>query len=262
VTRERLEELLRRVRDGAVSPADAAEELRRLPFEVLPEAMVDHHRALRAGIPEVVFGEHKSAAQIATIMAALAAGGAGALATRVDAAKAAAVLAALPGARHEAMARAVILDPSVPLPVRRTVAVVAAGTSDLPVAEEAAVSAAFFGLAVDRITDVGIAGLHRLLAQVERLRAADVVIAVAGMEGALPSAVAGLVDRPVIAVPTSIGYGVSLGGFAAMIGMLSSCAPGVTVVNIDNGFGAAVAAALISRVGRLRGDAAGEDGDR
>jgi hypothetical protein len=202
--------------------------------------MVDHHRALRAGIPEVVFGENKTAAQIAAIMMALAVDGAGALATRVEAGKAEAVLAAVPGARHVVVARSVVVDPS-PRPVRRTVAVVAAGTSDLPVAEEA------------RITDVGIAGVHRLLAQVERLRAADVVVAVAGMEGALPSAVAGLIDRPVIAVPTSIGYGVSLGGFAAMIGMLSSCAPGVTVVNIDNGFGAAVAAALIARVGREEG---------
>jgi NCAIR mutase (PurE)-related protein len=254
VTRAKIEALLRRVRDGEISTAEAAERLRQLPFEVLSEATVDHHRALRAGIPEVVFGENKSAAQIVAIMTALAVDGVGALATRVDAAKAAAVLAALPEARHVAMARSVIIDPAADAasPARRTVAIITAGTSDLPVGEEAAVAAEFFGLAVDRITDVGIAGLHRLLAQVERLRAADVVIAAAGMEGALPSAVAGLVDRPVIAVPTSVGYGVSLGGFAALIGMLSSCAPGVTVVNIDNGFGAAVAAALMTRVGQER----------
>jgi NCAIR mutase (PurE)-related protein len=231
-----------------VSTADAVERLRKLPFEEVPDALVDHHRALRAGIPEVVFGEHKSALQVVTIMRTLAASGGGALATRMDAAKAASVVAELPGARYDALARTVIVDPqrgAATTAPRGRVAVVAAGTSDLAVAEEAAVSAEFFGLAVERITDVGIAGLHRLLAHVERLRGADVVIAIAGMEGALPSAIGGLIDRPIIAVPTSVGYGVGLGGFAAMLGMLSSCAPGVMVVNIDNGFGAAVGAALI-----------------
>ena len=249
--REDILRLLEEVRDGRLDPDAATERLRRLPFESVAggTARVDHHRALRAGAPEVVFGESKTAEQIAAIMTAMAAGGAGALATRVSADKAAVVAAALPGARYLADARVLVIDPAEPRRGRGrgVVAVVSAGTSDLPVAEEAAATLEFLGHDVARVHDVGVAGIHRLLAAGEELRACAVAVVVAGMEGALPSAVAGLIDRPIVAVPTSVGYGVGVGGFAAMLGMLSSCAPGVTVVNIDNGFGAAVAAARINR---------------
>lgn len=250
MNRDRLEELLERVKAGDVPVEDAVERLRTLPFETLDGmATVDHHRELRSGIPEVVFGEAKTAEQIAALLESLAADGGGALATRVDAEKAGVVLAAVPEARYSELARTVMIPARDPAAERGrgVIAVVAAGTSDLPVAEEAAEVAAFLGNRVERITDVGVAGLHRVLAQAERLRQVEVVIVLAGMEGALPSVVAGLIDRPIIAVPTSVGYGVGLGGFAAMLGMLSSCSPGVTVVNIDNGFGAAVAASLINR---------------
>ncbi len=241
--------LLEQVRAGALSPEEAAERLRLLPYEAVgTSARVDHHRELRSGIPEVVLGEFKTAEQIADIMEALARGGGGALATRVDAGKAAVIGARIAGARYHPVARTVVVDPPVGRGMRGrgTIAVVAAGTSDLPIAEEAAVTAEFLGHPVARITDVGVAGLHRVLAAGEELRACRVAVVVAGMEGALPSVVAGLIDRPIVAVPTSVGYGVGLGGFAAMLAMLASCSPGVTVVNIDNGFGAAVAAARIN----------------
>jgi NCAIR mutase (PurE)-related protein len=250
---KRLEALLVEVQGGVLSPAEALERLRRMPAEDLGEAVLDHHRALRAGVPEVILGEWKTAEQIARLLAALAAHGSGALATRVSADKAAHVLAAVPGAQYRELARAVVVwpepsaaagDPAAAA-ARPTVAVVCAGTSDLPVAEEAAVTLEFLGHPVSRVTDVGVAGLHRLFPHLERLRQAAVILVVAGMEGALPSVVAGLVHRPVIAVPTSVGYGVSQGGYAALLGMLSSCASGVLVVNIDNGFGAAVGAARI-----------------
>lgn len=252
--RYRLQELLDQVARGALSSADALNALTHLPFERLGDhAMVDHHRELRSGMPEVVLGEWKSPEQIIDILIALARNSNGALATRVSADKANAVVGRVPGAVYYERARMIV----IPRQHRArdankgaSVAVVAAGTSDLPVAEEAAITLEFLGYAVDRVTDIGVAGLHRLLANVDRLRSAAVVIVVAGMEGALPSVVAGLIDRPVIAVPTSVGYGVGAGGFAALVGMLSSCAPGVTVVNIDNGFGAAVGAARI--LGSLR----------
>jgi NCAIR mutase (PurE)-related protein len=250
VDREDIRRLLEDVRAGRLDPDAASERLRRLPFErVAGMAQVDHHRALRAGSPEAVFGEGKSAEQIAAIMTSMAAGGGGALATRVSTEKAAQTAAALPGARYLATARMLVIDPAAPRigRGRGVVAVVAAGTSDLPVAEEAAATLEFLGHEVARVTDVGVAGIHRLIAASEELRRCAVAIVVAGMEGALPSAVAGLIDRPIVAVPTSIGYGVGVGGFAAMLSMLSSCAPGVTVVNIDNGFGAAVAAARINQ---------------
>lgn len=248
--RARLTQMLEEVRDGRLGVADAAERLRTLPFEELDGlAVLDHHRPLRAGVPEVVLGETKSAADIAVLLQALATGGEGALATRVAPDKAAEILAAVPDATYHELARAVMIAPAAARDVGRgTVVVAAAGTSDRPVAEEAAVTLEFLGHRVDRVTDIGVAGLHRLVAKTERLRAAEVAIVIAGMEGALPSVVAGLIDRPVIAVPTSVGYGVGLGGFVAMLGMLSSCSPGITVVNIDNGFGAAVAASLINRV--------------
>lgn len=244
----RIEALLVEVQGGALSPAEALERLRLMPAEDLGEAVLDHHRTLRAGVPEVILGEWKTAEQIARLLAALAAQGGGALATRVSADKAAHVLAAVPGAQYRELARAVVVWPeqaASPDPARPTVAVVCAGTSDLPVAEEAAVTLEFLGHPVSRVTDVGVAGLHRLFPHLERLRQAAAILVVAGMEGALPSVVAGLVHRPVIAVPTSVGYGVSQGGYAALLGMLSSCAAGVLVVNIDNGFGAAVGAARI-----------------
>jgi hypothetical protein len=251
--RDRVLELLRRVKAGKVAPDVAAEELARLPFEhVGGVAMVDHHRAVRTGVPEVVYGESKTAAQIADILKALARAGHGALATRVSAEKGAEIVERVRHAEYLAMARLVLVPPKRAPKLAGTVAIVCAGTSDLPVAEEAAVTAEFLGVKVVRIADVGVAGLHRLLARLEDLRAVDVVVVVAGMEGALPSVVAGLVDRPLIAVPTAVGYGVGAGGLVALASMLSSCAAGVTVVNIDNGFGAAVAAARIAARGRRR----------
>jgi NCAIR mutase (PurE)-related protein len=248
VDRERLEELMARVARGEVAPDEAARQLRDLPFEqVGPDAVIDHHRALRTGVPEVVYGESKTAEQIAKALGALAAKGGGALATRVSADKAAIVIAAVAGAEYLATARLVRVAPPHARERRGRLAVVAAGTSDVPIAEEAALTAEFLGCEVVRVTDVGVAGVHRLMARVAELRAADALIVVAGMEGALPSVIAGLVDRPLVAVPTSVGYGVGAGGLIAMGTMLSSCAPGITVVNIDNGFGAAVAASRIAR---------------
>ena len=211
-------------------------------------AVLDHDRAERTGVPEVVLGEWKSATQIAALLDGLSSRGSGALATRIAPDKASDVLAALPVATYHEMARVVRIAPKVPRHDGGLIGVVAAGTSDLPVVEEAAVCAEFFGARVQRITDVGVAGLHRLVARLDDLRRCDVLIVVAGMEGALPSVIAGLVDVPLIAVPTSVGYGISAGGLIAMATMLSSCAPGITVVNIDNGFGAAVAAVRISRL--------------
>ena len=248
---EDVRRLLEEVRAGTLSPAQAAERLRILPYEAVGEAArVDHHRELRSGIPEVVLGEFKTAEQISDILEALARGGSGALATRVDAEKARAVRARVARALYHEVARMLVVEPDRPRGARGrgTIAVVAAGTSDLPVAEEAALTAEFLGHPVARLTDVGVAGLHRVLAASEELRACEVAVVVAGMEGALPSVVAGLIDRPIVAVPTSVGYGVGLGGFAAMLAMLASCSPGVAVVNIDNGFGAAVAAARINAV--------------
>jgi pyridinium-3,5-biscarboxylic acid mononucleotide synthase len=245
----RLRDLLRGVEQGSVSVEQAAEALRTLPFDALGElARVDHHRELRVGSPEVVFGESKSASDIAAILRALAGGGGGGLATRVDRDKAAAVLAELPGAAYHEVARAVVVAPAEARRAGRgTIAVVAAGTSDRPVAEEAAVTLEFLGHRVARLTDVGIAGLQRVVGVAEELRRAAVCVVVAGMEGALPGVVAGLVASPVVAVPTSVGYGVGLGGFVAMLSMLTTCSPGVVVVNIDNGFGAAIAAARMNQ---------------
>jgi NCAIR mutase (PurE)-related protein len=249
VTPEKLRLLLSRVRSGELAVEEAVEELRRLPFERLGElATLDLHRELRSGVPEVVYGESKSAAEIAPILRRLAGASGRALATRVSAEKARAVQQELPKARYLADARALVIEDQPP--AKRSagaVAVVTAGTGDRPVAEEAAITLEFLGLAAKRFCDVGIAGLPRVVGVAEELRATEVAIVVAGMEGALPSVVASLVDRPVIAVPTSVGYGVGIGGFVAMLGMLATCSPGVTVVNIDNGFGAAVAAARMLR---------------
>jgi NCAIR mutase (PurE)-related protein len=248
VDRTKLLELLDEVRAGRVAPADAARELTALPYaEVAQAVVVDHHRELRTGVPELVFGQTKTPEQIAAALRELAKDG-GALATRVDAAKAAAVRVLIPDVVFHDSARVLALGKPAARPACSPIAVVCAGTSDLPVAEEAALVAEFLGAPVTRISDVGVAGLHRLLARVEDIRKTQVVIAVAGMEAALPSVLGGLVDRPMIAVPTRIGYGVSIDGLVALGALLSACAPGITVVNIDNGVGAAVAAVKIARL--------------
>ncbi len=244
----RLRELLHQVQTGALSADDALQRLKMLPFEDLGFAKVDHHRALRTGFPEVIFGAGKTAEQIVDIARSLSNGAHNVLITRLDSEPAARVCAALPELTYCAAARvATLIRRPAPIVGRGTVTVLAAGTSDLPVAEEAALTAEMMGNRVERLHDVGVSGIHRLFAHRAQLTRAAVLIVVAGMEGALPSVVAGLVDKPVIAVPTSIGYGASFGGLAALLAMLNSCAAGVTVVNIDNGFGAAVAASLINR---------------
>jgi len=248
MTPGRLRSLLEKVAEGRLSAEAALEECRSLPFEDLGFAKIDHHRALRSGVPEVVFGEGKTVRQLIEIASRLRDAGHGVLITRLDAIKAKEVVAAMPELTYSAEARIAALHRPREKPAGRgTVLLVAAGTSDLPVAEEAALTAEFLGDRVERLYDVGVAGIHRLFAHQDQLRHASVLIVVAGMEGALPSVVGGIVDKPVIAVPTSIGYGASFGGLAALLAMLNSCAAGVTVVNIDNGFGAAVAASLINR---------------
>jgi NCAIR mutase (PurE)-related protein len=248
VDSQRLRALLEDVREGRLDLDDAVDTMARLPFVDTAGARIDTHRALRQGIPEVIYGEHKTGAQIVEIARALRAAGQSVLATRVDDRKAEAVREVLAETDYDATARLLWLGPAeVPIQGRGTIVVVSAGSADLPVAAEAVGVARRFGNPVELIQDVGVAGLHRLLAELDRLRAARVLIVVAGMEGALPSVVGGLVDKPVIAVPTSVGYGASLGGVAAMLGMLTSCASNVTTVNIDNGFGAAHVATLINR---------------
>jgi NCAIR mutase (PurE)-related protein len=243
---EAVRALLERVAAGSCSPADAAERLRRLPFEDLGFAKLDHHRSLRTGCPEVVYCAGKTPAQVAAIVANLAAHGERVLGTRATPQQHAAAAEQTPGLGYHEAARAIWLDRTPDAPRREGVTVVAAGTSDLPVAEEAVLTLELMGHRAARLFDVGVAGLHRLLPHVGSLQQANVIIAVAGMEGALPSVLGGLVSAPVIAVPTSVGYGASFGGLAALLAMLNSCAPGVSVVNIDNGFGAALIAAKIN----------------
>ena len=244
-------DLLERVSRGVTSAADARQALAGLPFEDLGYARVDHHRHLRTGLPEVVYGPGKTAEEVAGIVRSFRAQGQTALVTRIEADKAAAVLDALPAEVAEATTydprpRLLVSGPPLSARCRGEIAVVSAGTADGPVAEEAARTIEVFGHPVRRINDVGVAGLHRILSVREALEAAEVVIVVAGMEGALPSVVKGLVTRPVIGVPTSVGFGANFGGFSALTGMLASCTPGLTVVNIDNGFGAAYAAVLMN----------------
>jgi pyridinium-3,5-biscarboxylic acid mononucleotide synthase len=246
--RAQIEALLNEVRSGSVAVADALERLRHLPFEDLGFAKVDHHRALRTGMPEVIFAESKTPAQVAAIFARMAKAGGNVLATRASHAVYDAVLNAEPRAEFHERARAITLTQTPAAAGKGTVGVVCAGTSDLPVAEEAAVTARLMGNTVELVADVGVAGIHRLLAQQNMLKAARVLVVCAGMEGALPTVVGGLVHAPVIAVPTSVGYGASLGGVAALLGMLNTCAPNVSVVNIDNGFGAACIASLINHL--------------
>ncbi len=245
---ERLRQLLADVQDGRVGVDQALDRLRALPYDDLGYARLDLHRALRQGLPEVVFCQNKTVEQVVAILERLWEHHDRVLATRVSEEMAAAVQARLPDARFEPTARLVTLcrEELPPPPDSAPYGlIVSAGTSDMPVAEEAAQTLEFLGSRVERAYDVGVAGLHRLLDQAERLFAADVVVSVAGMEGALTSVVAGLVPCPVIGVPTSVGYGASFGGLAALLSMLNSCAPGVAVVNIDNGFGAGVYAHLI-----------------
>ena len=254
-----LKELLDGVKDSRVTTQEALERLRTLPFTDLNFAKLDNHRALRHGFPEVVLCEGKRESHVVAIMERLCAAGGPVLATRASPDVYHAVHAAIPDARYEELARAIVYEPK-PLPKQGgTIVVISAGTADIPVAEEAAVTADVMGNRVERIYDVGVAGLHRLLGNLDHITApsVSVVIVIAGMEGALPSVVGGLVRTPVIAVPTSIGYGASFGGLAALLGMLNSCASGVTVVNIDNGFGAGFAASRINHL-RVQNSAAAE----
>jgi len=251
MTHNSLLNLLAEVQRGTLTPSEASTRLANLPFEEVGDAhtevRIDHHRALRSGLPEVIYAAGKTPAQTSAIFARMAAAGSDVLATRADHATAQAVLAQTPAAIHHPQARAITLQQSLASEPLGHIAVLCAGTSDLPVAEEAAVTAELFNARVTRLYDVGVAGLHRLLSVRSQLTEADAVIVCAGMEGALPSVVGGLVGVPVIAVPTSVGYGASFSGAAALLGMLNSCSPNVTVVNIDNGFGAAYTATLIAR---------------
>jgi NCAIR mutase (PurE)-related protein len=250
MTEKKIREILDLVAAGGLGPDRALARLKHLPFEDLGFARLDHHRGLRRGAPEVIFGEGKSADQIAAIGKRMLAAGVNLLITRLAPEKARAIKRKLRTLDYRPDARiGMIIRERPEVRSHGVVMVLSAGTSDIPVAEEAALCAELFGNPVERLYDVGVAGLHRLTANAELIQRASVLIVVAGMEGALPSVVAGLVDKPVIAVPTSIGYGASFGGVAALLGMLNSCASGVTVVNIDNGFGAAFAASMINRVG-------------
>jgi NCAIR mutase (PurE)-related protein len=252
MNRQQLRALLDEVRSGHVTPESAHDRLlqvlRQSPYEDLGFARVDHHRATRQGFPEVVFGQGKTPTQIAAIAERIASAGHSLLVTRTTPEAYQAVTALVPDAVYHELARCITFDQGTASRGRGAIVIAAAGTADLPVAEEAAVTAQLMGNTVDRLYDVGVAGLHRLLKEHERLTAARVVIVVAGMEGALPSVVGGLVDVPVIAVPTSVGYGASFGGLTALLAMLNSCAIGVSVVNIDNGFGAAAIASNINHL--------------
>src|SRR5215510_9499293 len=249
MTTEQILQFLRDYKSGVISDDEALQSLRTLPFEDLGFANVDHHRSLRQGFPEVIMGEGKQVPEIVAITRAMRRLRTNVLITRLSREKMAAIGKQLKRLRYHPQARlATWIDKPIPLRGKGLILVVCAGTADIPVAEEAALTGMVMGNRVERLFDVGVAGVHRLLQNRDRLFAASVLIVVAGMEGALPSVVAGLVDKPVIAVPTSVGYGASFNGLAALLGMLNSCAAGITVVNIDNGFGAGFAASLINRV--------------
>src|SRR5208337_1834183 len=245
---ESIRKLFEQVKRGKLSPDDAVERLRHLPFEDLGFAKVDHHRALRAGMPEVILGQHKTPAQVAQIFSRLARHGGNVLATRASKKQYAAVKKKVRKAEYRELAQAIVLQRDHNKYGKGVIAVVSAGTSDIPVAEEAGATAEVMGNDVVRLYDIGVAEIHRLLAHREMLTRARVIIVCAGMEGALPSVVGGLVGVPVIAVPTSIGYGAAFKGVAALLGMMNSCASNVSVVNIDNGFGAGYVASLINRL--------------
>jgi hypothetical protein len=242
-----LRKLFDQVKEKQLSPDQAVDRLRHLPFEDLGFAKVDHHRALRQGMPEVIFSQGKSPKQVASIFSRLAQHGGNVLATRATEEQYAGVAALVEKAEYRALARAIVLKRDRKRYGKGVIAVVSAGTSDIPVAEEAVVTAELMGNAVQHVYDVGVAGIHRLLAHRDALAKARVIIVCAGMEGALPSVVGGLVGVPVIAVPTSVGYGAAFEGLAALLGMMNSCASNVSVVNIDNGFGAGYVASLINR---------------
>ena len=243
-----LKHLLAAVQSGDLSVEESLERLRNLPFEDAGDALIDHHRFLRQGVPEVILAEAKTAEQITRILTHMKAHGDNILVTRLNSEKAALLSKDHPEGEYNSSARTfVIKQKSFEDLGRGKILIICAGTSDLPVAREAAVTARVFNNQVEELVDVGVAGIHRLLAHTDALREATVIIVVAGMEGALPSVVGGLVGVPVIAVPTSVGYGASFNGIAALLGMLNSCAGGITVVNIDNGFGAAFAATRINR---------------
>jgi NCAIR mutase (PurE)-related protein len=247
MTEQKLAELMRAVQSGETSPKEALLRLRMLPFEDLGFAKVDHHRSLRTGMPEVIYAAGKSADEVAKIFAAIAASGVNVLATHASEDKFAAVSAVVPEARYYPRSACITLHQDHTLRGVGPIGVLCAGTSDLPVAEEAVLTAELNGNEVFLLSDVGVAGLHRLLAYHEDLQKAHVLVVCAGMEGALPTVVAGLVSVPVVAVPTSVGYGASFNGLAALLGMLNSCAPNVGVVNVDNGFGAGCYASFINR---------------
>jgi NCAIR mutase (PurE)-related protein len=248
VNETQLRTLLEQVRSGAVDTTAAIDRLRHMPFEDLGFAKVDHHRALRHGIPEVVFGKGKTPDQVSAIVASLLTRSQNVLVTRATPETAARITTEIPDAEYFPASGALRIWRDRALQGKGTIAIACAGTSDLPVAEEAQVTAEVMGNTIDVINDVGVAGIHRLLHHSERLAQARIVIVCAGMEGALPSVIGGLVSAPVIAVPTSVGYGASFNGLAALLGMLNSCASNVTVVNIDNGFGAGYAASLMNRL--------------
>ncbi len=245
--RQGIEQLLCSVKEGNLSVEAALDRLKDLPYEELGFAKVDHHRALRTGHPEVIFCQGKTTQQVVQIMDRLAAKSCNILATRVNAEQAEALLKHHPGLIYNQLARCVVVNPQEISEPQGRILVISAGTADLPVAEEAVVTARVMGNQVDTLYDVGVAGIHRLLENRHRLDLAQVIIVVAGMEGALASVIGGMVDKPVVAVPTSVGYGANFGGLAALLAMLNSCASGVGVVNIDNGFGAAALAAAITR---------------
>jgi len=245
---ESIRDLFQRVRSGKLLPDEAVARLRHLPFEDLDFAKIDHHRALRVGMPEVVFGQGKTPAQMAQIFSRLARHAGNILATRASREQFSAVRKKVRKAEYRELARAIVLVRDQQKYGKGTIAVVSAGTSDIPVAEEAVVTAEVMGSDVEHLYDVGVAGIHRLLANRGALTRARVIIVCAGMEGALPSVVGGMVGVPVIAVPTSVGYGAAFKGVAALLGMMNSCASNVTVVNIDNGFGAGYVASLINRL--------------
>jgi len=246
---DHLKKLLTRVQQGKASVEKALTELKMLPFEEISCATIDHHRPLRQGAPETIFGEGKTAAQVLSIMKKLQEKGNNVLVTRLEREKYSSIKRAFPKARYYPLSRALtLLNHPIKVVGQGTILVVCAGTSDISVAEEAIVTARLMGNHVEHLYDVGVAGIHRLMSQREKLMAARVLIVVAGMEGALPSVVGGLVDKPVIAVPTSVGYGSNFGGITALLAMLNSCASGISVVNIDNGYGAGYAASLINRL--------------
>lgn len=250
MTPEQIRQVLEAVRENELDVDSAMEQLRKLPFEDLGFAHVDHHRAMRQGFPEVIFCQGKTAEQVVEIARRISIAGSTLLATRADAAQAEAVRSALPRVDYNPIARTLLLHGSDRGNVATAgeILVISAGTSDLPVAEEAVVTAEAMGSRVRKLYDVGVAGIHRLFAYRDQIDRAAAIVVVAGMEGALPSVVGGLVEVPVVAVPTSVGYGASFGGVAALLGTLNSCAPGVAVVNIDNGFGAGFFASLVTRV--------------